>query len=51
METTETNECAYADDAIVHFMKKCMTLEQENAELRDQVSRLLALLELGAKHE
>lgn len=41
----ETNQCEYAETALEHYMKKCMTLEEENRELRNQVAKLLWILE------
>jgi len=40
-----TDQCAYADEAIEELLKRCMRLEDENKELKEQLTRALTLLE------
>ena len=44
-DETEQDVCAYADDAIEGLLKKTMNLEDENRELREQINRLLWIME------
>jgi hypothetical protein len=40
-----TDQCEYAHEAIEELLKRCMRLEEENKELKEQLTRALTLLE------
>jgi prefoldin subunit 5 len=41
----ETNQCEYAETALEHYMKKCYSLEEENKQLKQQLEKLLKIME------
>lgn len=53
METKESkqltqntdNVCEYAETALEHYMKESFRLKEENRELREQIKRLLWMME------
>lgn len=45
-QETEKDVCAYADDALEHYMKECFRLKEENRELKEQIKRLLWMIEV-----
>ena len=42
---TEENVCEYAETALEHYMKEAFRLKEENKELREQIKRLLWMME------
>lgn len=41
----EVNQCEYAETALEHYMKENMRLKDENKELRENLKRLLWMME------
>ena len=41
----ETNQCEYAETALEHYMMKCYNLEEENKQLKQQLEKLLKMME------
>lgn len=39
------NVCEYAETALEHYMKENFRLKEENKELREQIKRLLWMME------
>lgn len=44
-QKSEDNACEYAETALEHYMKKCFQFEEENKELREQIKRLMWMIQ------
>lgn len=44
-DKVEDNACEYAETALEHYMKEAYRLKEENKELREQIKRLLWMME------